>query len=316
MNLKEILSQLNVFAQCKKYRLPLWQCPSFLFIVMGIVICISAIGSFVIGTRYIIDPGIVALIVLLISAVLFIISFFILRSFERLAEANRMKSEFVSIVSHQLRSPISSLSWALDFLTSERPGKIEEEQVEYFKILKENIQRMEELVSDLLIVSRIETATLPFEKVKFSLVSLTKETIQKFEPFAKALNIELEFEFEKDLPMAFADPDQVRQVIENLVDNAIRYIQGKSEVKIRIEKRGENLHFEIKDEGMGIPKEDQKYIFQKFFRARNVLRHQTQGSGLGLFIAKSIIKRLRGKIGFESEEEKGSTFWFTLPIKK
>jgi len=315
MNLKKILAQFNILGQCRQYGVSLWQCPQFLFLIMGLVIIAATLAVYTIGTRYIEDPGIVALVVLLVTVVLFIIAFIITRSFERLAEASRMKSEFVSIVSHQLRSPLSNLIWAIELLMSGRLGKIEENQIEYFKILKENSSRMGELVSDLLIVSKIETATLPIKKQEFPIEDLIKKLISNIEPFAKASNVEIKFETQKDLPKVFADPSQIRLVIENLLDNAIRYVKEKGVVEIKLETKGNNLYFEIKDNGIGIPKDDQKYIFQKFFRSENVLRYQTQGSGLGLFITRSIVNKSGGKMDFKSEENKGSTFWFTLPIK-
>src|SRR4030042_4439930 len=116
MNLKKILAQFNILGQCRQYGGSLWQCPQFLFLIMGLVIIAATLAVYTIGTRYIEDSGIVALVVLLVTVVLFIIAFIITRSFERLAEASRMKSEFVSIVSHQLRSPLSTLLWAIDIL--------------------------------------------------------------------------------------------------------------------------------------------------------------------------------------------------------
>jgi len=315
MSFKEILSQLNIPAQCRKYGLSLWQCPQFLFLIMGLVITISTLTAYAIGTRYIEDPRMVALIVLLTTAILFIIAVIITNSFERLAEANRMKSEFVSIVSHQLRSPLSNLRWALELLMSGKLGKIEEKQTEYFKIIKENSNRMTELIKDLLIVSRIETAKLLIKKMEFSLEDLVKELIKEFTPFARASNVEIKFRAKENLPKIFADQSQIRLVIENFLDNAIRYIKGIGVVEIKIESQEKNIYFEIKDTGVGIPKEEQKYIFQKFFRSENVLRYQTQGSGLGLYISKAIIEKSEGEIGFKSQEGIGSTFWFTLPIK-
>jgi len=312
---KKILAQLNIFAQCKKYRVPLWQCPQFLFLLMGIIIIGTVVISYTIGIHYIGDPVILALIVLGLTIILFIVAFIITRSFERLAEANRMKSEFIDIVSHQLRSPLTILKWAIEILMSGELGKIEAQQTEYFKILKENIGRMEELVSDLLTVSRIETATLPLRGDKILLENLINHFLKEAEPFIKASNIEVKLKAEKNLPEIFADPFQIRLVLENLIDNAVHYVKNKGKVEMKLERRGNDIYFEIKDSGVGIPQEDQKYIFQKFFRAKNILRHQTQGSGLGLFIAKAIIKKSGGEIGFESEENKGSTFWFTLPIK-
>jgi len=312
---KKILNQLNIPAQCQRYGLSLWECPQFIFLVMGIIIIGSSTATYTIGTRYIEDPREVALVVLILSFTLLILAFVITRSFERLAEASRMKSEFISVVSHQLRSPLSNIKWAIEFLMSGRLGKIEENQVEYFKMLKENSARMAELVKDLLIVSRIEQRKLPLKKTEFSLEDLTQKTIGEFDAFAKACNVEVEFFAEKDLPLVYGDPSQIKLVIENLIDNAIRYIKDRGKVEISIKKIDRQILFEIKDNGVGIPREDQKYIFQKFFRSENVMRYQTEGSGLGLFITKSIVERSGGKIWFKSEEGKGTTFWFTLPTK-
>lgn len=315
MESKNIFQQLNIFSQCRRYGLSIWQCPSFLFFLMGGVIIVSSIFTYAFGTRYIEEPEIVALIVLVLTTILFTIAFIITGSFERLAEASRMKSEFISVVSHQLRTPLSNLKWAIDFLLSGRLGPTGEKQLEYFRILKENSGRMGELVSDLLMVSRIETANLPLNKKEFSLEDLTKELVLRFVPFAEASNVEIKFKFSDNLPKAFADHSQIRQALENLLDNAVRYVKEKGSVEVSLEKRNSILYLEIKDTGVGIPQQDQKYIFQKFFRSENVLRHQTQGSGLGLYIAKSIIEKSGGKIGFKSQEGQGSTFWIALPVK-
>ncbi len=279
------------------------------------VTIVSTSATYVIGGRYIEDPLIVALIVLFLSAVLFIIASIITNSFERLAEANRMKSEFVSIVSHQLRSPITNLEWVVEILMSGKVVPVAEKQLEYLKILKENSKRMKRLVLDLLTVSRIEQGKLPLRKERISLSDLIKKIIKEMEIFAKASNVEVLFKEGKNLPQILADSSQLELAISNLLGNAIRYIKDKGLVGIKLEKKGENLYFEIKDNGIGIPEEDQKYIFQKFFRSKNVLKQQTDGSGLGLYITKSIIEKSGGKIGFQSQEGEGATFWLTLPIQ-
>jgi len=315
MELKKIFEQLNIPLQCQRHGLAVWQCPQFLLVLMGTIIITASLTAYFIGTKFVDDPEMVALIVLGLTGLLLIITVIIVRSFERLAEANRMKSEFISVVSHQLRAPLSNLKWAIDLLMSGKLGEIEESQVEYFRILKENNNRMKELVNDLLIVSKIEQRALPVMKKKFSLKEITEKLISDFRPFIKASNVEVEIEASEDLPDVFNDMEQIRLVVENLLDNAIRYIKEKGRIKIKLEKIGNGIRFEVRDNGVGIPEKDQKYIFQKFFRSDNALKYQTQGSGLGLYITKAIVERVGGEIGFTSREGNGSTFWFVLPIK-
>jgi len=321
MGLKGLQSELNIFKQARKYGIPLWQHPQFLFLVMGVVIVLSSILSYTLGRRYIEDPHVAALFIIILTLVLLVLAFTIERSFERLAEASRLKSEFVSIVSHQLRAPLSNMKWIVDLLTSKKGNTNQEE---YFVMLKENSSRMQDLVNDLLMVSRIEEGGLATQRKEFAFEDLLSEVVLSFQPMMQAHNIVLKIESEKKIPKVFADPLQIRQVLSNLLDNAIKYTgkiksaalqdtARKRTVTMRLQGQGRNLRFEIEDTGVGIPKEDQKYLFQKFFRSGNVLRHETQGSGLGLYIAKAIVKRSGGKMGFHSEEHKGSTFWFTIP---
>ncbi len=312
---QETKEGLNLSRQCKRYGLSLWQCPQFLFLVMGIFIIITSVASYLIGSQYITDPEIVALIVLFITVVLFIIASVITRNFEKLAEVSKMKSEFVNIVSHQLRSPLTNLKWAVEVLTSkEREGSLEKRE-EYYSSLWENVKRMVELVDDLIIVSRLEEEKVPLSKKEISLEDMVKNLLSQFKFFAEASNIRIEFYPQKDLSLVFTDLTQIKLVIENLIDNAIRYTRNKGTIQIWLEKKNKNILFKIKDSGVGIPEKDQKFIFQKFFRSENALKEQTRGSGLGLYITKSIIEKLGGKIWFESEEGKGTTFYFTLPIK-
>ena len=316
MIFKKIIDEINIVKQCRKYDMPVWQCPQFLFLIMGIIIILSIILTYIISERYIDDSLIIALMIIFITIILFIIATIITRSFERLAEANRIKSEFVSIVSHQLRSPLSNLKWVIEFLMSGKVCSVSEKQAEYFKILKENNDRMVNLIADLLIVSKIDQNQIFLNKEKISLVELIQEIIRKKDSFIKALNVEIDFSFEKDLPLAITDSLQIKIIMENLLDNAIRYTEKQGKVLISLKKKKNNFLVEIKDNGIGIPQRDQKYIFHKFFRSDNIKRHQTEGSGLGLYIAKSIVQKLGGKINFKSQEGVGSTFWFSLPIIK
>lgn len=319
--IKEIFGQFNIAAQCKKYQVPLRQCPQFLFMVMGIVIIVTMVSTYITGINYNSDPEMVALIVIGLTMILLVISFIVLQSFEQLAEASRLKTEFISIVSHQIRSPLTNLKWIVEILMSGILGKAETKETEYYKILKENLERMQKLVSELLTVSRIEATKLVLKKEDFSMENLVRDLMVEFEPLAKSSNIRLVSDFEPGLPKVTSDPFQTLQVLENLLYNAVRYIgspiDGKQgEITLKLFRSGKFVTCQVIDNGIGIPKDDQKYIFQKFFRADNVRRYQTSGSGLGLYIAKNIIERSGGKMGFTSREGRGTTFWFKLPIAK
>lgn len=314
--LKKSLSQLNLPAQCRRYGLSLWQCPQFLFLVMGAVIIITAIVSYLIGSRYITEPSLVALIDITVTTSLFIISFIITRSFEKLAEASQMKTEFIDIVSHQLRSPLTNLKWGIEFLGLGKMDLPSAKKKEYFNNLQENVARMIELVDDLLVVSRIEQGTIQTIRKEVCLEDMIKKLIARSSIFADASNVKIKLYPQKNVPRAFIDLSQIKLVIENLIDNAIRYTRGKGDIEIYIEKNNKKeVLVKIKDSGVGIPEKDKRFIFQKFYRASNVLKQQTRGSGLGLFVVKSIIKKAKGRIWFESQEGKGTTFFFTLPTK-
>jgi signal transduction histidine kinase len=310
------LAQLNILKQCKRYGISLWQCPQFLFVVMGIIIILTSILSYLIGTRYIAEEETVVIIVLVVSVFLFVLSYTITRSFERVAEASRMKSEFINIVSHQLRSPLTNIKWTFEILSSEDFDVPDSKQEEYFVNVKENIARMVELIDDLLIVSRIEQGRLPIQNKEFDFAELVAEQVSRFKVFAEATHIKLSLAVEEGLPKVFADPSLLKLVIENLIDNAIRYTAGKGEVAVSIGKRDANkILFSVRDSGVGIPEKDQKYIFQKFFRAENALKQRTKGSGLGLYVCRTIVEKSGGQIWFKSKDHQGTTFFVTLPIK-
>ena len=313
--MSNLLNKLNLLKQCRKYDLSLWQCPQFLFSLMGLVIMASAVISYLIGMQYIESPLMVALIVLGLTTLLLVIAFVITRSFETLAEAAKMKSHFIEVASHELRSPLSNLQWVTEMLESERMGDLGEDQMDYFRMVKENVVRMQKLISDLVTVSRIQDEELALQPQEVSLEQLTRRVLSEFEFFSNAEGVEIEIEVEQDLPKAKADRSQLKMVIENLLDNAIRYTE-QGTVEITISQEGDKVQFKIEDDGIGVPKEDQKYVFNKFFRSKNAAEYQVRGTGLSLYIARQIIEQSGGKIWFESEQGRGTTFWFTLPINQ
>lgn len=318
MPLRKILKQLNIFAECKKYGITAWQCPNFLFVVMGLVIITAILGTYYIGVHYV-APEIVVMIVIAVTTVLLLVGHTIVVSFERVVQANRMKSEFVSIVSHQLRTPLSSLRWSLDLLRSKRLGQVNKKQKEYLDIINESNKRMIDLVNDLLNVNRIEEGRLEVRPKSFSLGDLAEKVVEEVRPLAEDKGVTIDFYLEKRLPSVYADSNRIRMVVQNLIENAIKYSNKEIKdrfVKARIKRDGDSLKFSTEDNGIGIPFGLRKMVFGKFFRGDNLVKQRIEGTGLGLFISKGIINLSNGEIGFKSKEGKGSTFWFTLPITK
>lgn len=315
--LKKIWEQLNFVAQCKKYGLSIWQCPSFLFIILGAIVISAILITYRIATDFTPDPQVAALIVLSIAGVLFAIGHMIVSSFYRLAAAMKARSEFISIASHELRSPITNIKWMLSILMKDGAAdSMSTKHLEQLRIIKDNNQRMTELVNDLLVASRVDQGRLDLRPEKYDLGQAITDIIREYQYYAQANNASLQTEIDPDLPMTFVDSLQIKLVLRHLLDNSIKYLHGPGWVKVRLKKKGQRIRCEVEDNGVGIPKKDQVRIFEKFFRSSNAKRYQTQGTGLGLFIANAVIKTSGGRIGFKSTENKGTTFYFELPINK
>jgi len=235
---------------------------------------------------------------------------------EREKIVSQMKSEFISIVAHQLRTPLSAVKWVIRMILDGDVGSISKEQREFLVKGYATNERMIKLVSDLLDVTRIEEARFGYKFSAASLIGIIKEVIKDSSAKAERKGITLSFkEPEEKVPMFELDSERIRLALQNIVDNALNYTLRGGSVDITLEREGNYYKIGVHDTGVGIPKHQQNRIFTKFFRGENVVRMQTEGTGLGLFIVKNIVKRHGGKIWVESEEGKGTSFYFTLPIE-
>lgn len=311
-----LLEGLNVVGQCRKYKLPLWSCPQFLFIVMGFLVIVSILATSKAAERFSGDPIVTILSVSSVTIIFFVIGHLVITSFERIANAQRAQAEFVSVVSHQLRTPLSAVRWQIGVM-EERLKKKNYDIDAIVGTIKDENDRVIKLVSALLEVNRIEERRVGLHKENVSLWEHTEKILAGYRTFSQALKIELALEREKEIPyMVFADEGKLRWMIENLIDNAIRYSDKGGKITIRLSEKRKMYHWEIEDHGIGIPYEEQKNIFKKFYRAANAQQVQTEGSGLGLFVVKNFAEAMGGKLHFRSQEGVGTTFWFTLPIIK
>lgn len=239
----------------------------------------------------------------------------ILHDVTREKEINRLKTEFVSIAAHQLRTPLSSVKWTLRMILDGDIGKLSQEQARFLEKGYQSNERMISLINDLLNVARIEEGRFLYRLSWQSLEKIIKKTITALDELIKAKKLKIVFKKpKKSLPQVKVDAEKIELVVQNLLDNAIRYSPAGKKVTISIKRDKMYIEAMIKDMGIGIPHSQRKRIFTKFFRADNVAKLETSGSGLGLFICKNVIEAHGGKIWFESNEGQGTTFWFTLPI--
>ncbi len=231
---------------------------------------------------------------------------------EKLIE--QMKSQFVSVAAHQLRTPLSIIKWSLSLL---REGKrLSKEDKDLVLKAYQTNERMIDLVNDLLNVARIEEGRFVYEPKIVEFSEIVESVYNSLKEYAKQKKIEFKLEISEGKKIVKVDVEKISLAVKNLIENALKYTpeKGKVEVSVKERKKRRELVFSVKDTGVGIPKDQQERIFTKFFRGANVVRMQTEGTGLGLFITKNIIEAHGGKIWFKSQENKGTTFYFTLPL--
>jgi len=241
----------------------------------------------------------------------------ILHDVTREKTIERMKTEFVSLAAHQLRTPLSAIKWTLRMLLDGDLGKITEEQKDFIEKTYKSNERMITLINDLLDVTRIEEGRYLYKPVLADVEPIVQFVTNSYQEEIKKKKIRFEFKKpEEGLPKIKLDVEKIRLAIDNLIENAIRYTPAYGKVMVSLEHKKGGIEFSVKDTGVGIPKDQQGRIFTKFFRAANVMRMATEGTGLGLFITKNIIEAHGGKIWFESEEGKGTTFYFAIPVKE
>jgi len=241
----------------------------------------------------------------------------ILHDISREKMVERIKTEFVSLAAHQLRTPLSAIKWTLKMLLDGDLGGITEEQRDFIEKTYQCNERMISLINDLLDITRIEEGRYLYKPAPADFGEMASAVVNYCQEEIARKKIDLDFKKPKiKLPKVSVDAEKIKLVIQNLLENAIKYTPsgGKIAVSLEYDEDKKEIIFSAKDTGVGIPQDQQSRVFTKFFRGANVMRMETEGSGLGLFISKNIIEAHGGKIWFESKEGQGATFHIVLPV--
>jgi signal transduction histidine kinase len=234
----------------------------------------------------------------------------------KLRELSEMKEEFLALTTHDLRSPLTVISGVISFFTSGRLGELSPEQKNMVSMMERNTQSLIELVNDLLDASKLESGTMRLDMASIDLRSVLDELRETMEPLAKEKGIALVEALPKNLPSVEADRTKLRRIIVNLLSNALKFTQKGGRVEVRAERQDDWVRVSVSDTGVGIAPEDVARLFDKYEQARSRATRGEKGTGLGLYITRQLVELHGGEIKVESQPGKGSTFSFTLSIKK
>jgi signal transduction histidine kinase len=311
---KLILDQFNIKKEADELGVKVWQAPSFLFIIMGIVIVVVMTGVYYAAKIYD-SPELLVISESLVVAILFTIGNSIIKSVVEIARANKMKTEFVSIASHQLKTPLSEINWEIELLVSKFSKGLTVKQKNIIEEIGKSNRKMVRLVNDLLDVARIDQGRLALNSEKIDLVEIAEDVVNSNKILASSNRVRINLKTKGRIKKAIGDKRKIWVVMDNLISNGIKYIEKRGLVDVLIAMEKDFVKVTVTDNGVGIPKAQNDQIFQKFFRIDNEAKNKTEGTGLGLYISKNIIENSGGTIGFESVENVGSKFFFLLPTK-
>jgi signal transduction histidine kinase len=234
----------------------------------------------------------------------------------QLQKLDEAKDEFISMASHQLRTPLTSIKGYISMLIDGDVGAVSKEQKHLLEEAFMSSERMVRLIGDFLNVSRLQTGKFVIDKHPVDLAKIVGDEVESLETNAKSHSLKFTYKKPRNVPLLNLDENKIQQVIMNFCDNAIYYSKENSKIQVSLAVVGSHVEFKVKDSGIGVPVAEQEQLFNKFFRATNARKQRPDGTGVGLFLAKKVIDAHKGTIVFESKEGKGSTFGFRLPIKK
>jgi len=238
------------------------------------------------------------------------------RANEHLKELDDTKDDFISMASHQLRTPLTSVKGYISMVLEGDAGKLNNTQKKLLEQSFYSSQRMVFLIADLLNVSRLKTGKFVIEPAQVNLADMIEEEVEQLQKGAASKELTLSYDKPKEFPMLMLDETKTRQVVMNFIDNAVYYTPQGGHIKVELSETPASVEMRVIDDGIGVPKHEQHHLFTKFYRAGNARKARPDGTGLGLFMAKKVVVAQGGAVIFESEEGKGSTFGFVFSKTK
>jgi two-component system phosphate regulon sensor histidine kinase PhoR len=297
--------------ESKKFGLPLWQLPDFLIIAMAFVNVVVMIITYCWAEKIMDDPREAVLLVAAESALILIIGNVMTESSKKVINIYKLKEEFVDLISHQVRTPLTNIKWNLELLEKNKNKPKEK----YISRLAESVEKMSDLVNDFVYLSRLERSKKEMDLKEVDFEEMIKESIKDNKLYAGTKNVSIFFEKNDNEDFCIkADNKKLGVVLDNIINNAIKYSYEGGKVEIYLKKEEDRAIVEIKDNGCGIKKKGKNRIFEKFYRSPEAVKISTEGTGVGLFVAKSLADEMQGSIDFQSEEEKGTTFFVEFPL--
>ena len=240
------------------------------------------------------------------------------RDMSSLKVANRVRANFVSMVSHELRTPLNSVHGFVDLLLQGHMGELTEEQKKYLGYAGEGVQQLISIVEDILFMTRSDVGQFEIKQQPgVNLLVLAGQVVTSLEPQARKAGVVINKEIPSPSPLLYVDPQRMKQVLNNLVTNAIKFTPPEGTVTIRASEHNEQFALiSVADTGFGIPVEDRQHVFERFYQSNHVQQSKMGGYGLGLSIARLIVEQHGGTIYFESTSGKGTTFFLTAPLDR